>query len=98
MADDEGKVRCLVSDVFGVPSDKARVEGGAWDRCQMSREELEHSVRRALGRTTNGSAPGPDGIRYRLMKAVRDTRVGRELIDEVVDNLWRGSSRGRGGR
>ena len=36
----------------------------------MSREEIEHSVRRALGRTKNGSAPGSDGISYRLIKAI----------------------------
>ena len=45
---------------------------------------------RALGRTKNGSAPGPDGIGYRLIKAVRDMRLGRERVDEVVDNLVRG--------
>ena len=35
-------------------------------------------------------APGPDGIGYRLMKMVRDTRLGRELVDEVVDGLKTG--------
>ena len=35
----------------------------------------------------NGSAPGPDGIRHRLIKAVLDMRLGRELVGEVVDNL-----------
>ena len=29
-------------------------------------------------------------ISYRLIKVVRDTRLGRELVDEVVDNLVRG--------
>ena len=41
-------------------------------------------------RTKNGSAPGPDGISYRLIKAIRDTRLGRELIEEVVDCLQAG--------
>ena len=36
----------------------------------MSREEIEQSVRRALGRTKNRSAPGSDGISYRLIKAI----------------------------
>ena len=74
---DEGKVRCLVSEVFGVQSDGARVRPGVWDQCPMSSEDLECSVRRALGKTKNGSAPGPDGISYRLIKAVKDTRLGR---------------------
>ena len=90
MNSDEEKVECLVSEVFGLPSDGARIEPRVWDQCPMSREELEYSVLRALGGTKNGSAPVPDGIGYCLMKAVRDTRLGRELIDEMVDNLWRG--------
>ena len=56
----------------------------------MSEEDLEESVRRALVRTKNGSAPGPDGMSYRLIKAIRDTRLGRELIEEVVDCLHAG--------
>ena len=81
---------CLISEVFGVPSEAVLSEARVWGRCPMSREVLECSVRRALGKTKNRSAPGPDGISYRWIKAVRDTRLGRELIDDVVDNLWRG--------
>ena len=44
----------------------------------------------ALGRTKNGSAPRPDGISYHLIKALCDTRLGRELVDEVVDCLVHG--------
>ena len=33
---------------------------------------------------------GPDGIGYRLIKAVRDMRLGKEQVDEVVDNLVAG--------
>ena len=87
MDGDEEKVRCLVSEVFGSPSADTRILVREWDRCPMSREELEHSVRKALGGTKNGSAPGPDGISYRLIKAVKDTRLGRELMEEIVDSL-----------
>ena len=38
----------------------------------------------ALMRTKNGSAPGLDGVGYRLIKAVCKTRLGTELIDDVV--------------
>ena len=55
-----------------------------------SSEELRGWVLRALGHTKNGLAPGPYGIVYRLMKAVSDTWLGRELVDEIVDNLVRG--------
>ena len=87
---DEEKVGCLVLEVFEVPSEGVLSEARVWGRCPMSREVLECFVRRALGKTKNGSGPGPDGISYRLIKSVRDTRLGRELVDEVVDNLWRG--------
>ena len=52
--------------------------------------EVWRWVLSALGRTKNGSAPGTDGISYRLIKEVRDTRLGQELVDEVVDNLVNG--------
>ena len=55
-----------------------------------SREKVRQWVLRALGRTKNWSAPGLDGIRYQLIKAVQDTRLGKELVDEVVDNLVAG--------
>ena len=90
MDGDEEKVRFLVSEVVGTPSADTRVLAQGWDRCPMTRDELECSVRMALGGTKNGSAPGLDGISYRLIKAVRDTRLGEEVIEEVVDSLWRG--------
>ena len=35
----------------------------------------------------NNSAAGPDWVRYRLIKAVRDTSLGREVIGEIVAAL-----------
>ena len=43
-----------------------------------------------MRKTKSGSAPSPDGVGYPLINAVRDTRVGRELIEKVVDNLAQG--------
>ena len=90
---DVEKVRCPVSEVFG-----GSEEGGGSDHVGeadyvgslLSRDEIESAVRQALGKTKNGSAPGPDGIGYRLIKAVRDTWLGGKLIEEIVDNLARG--------
>jgi len=47
-------------------------------------------VRKALSRTSNSSVPGPDGIGYRLIKMVMGTKLGDELMKEVVRNLIRG--------
>ena len=89
---DEDRVTCLVLEVFGGSSNvgSAEGEGVGYGVCPMSRQELELSVRRALGKTKNGSAPGPDGVGYRLIKAVRDTHLRHELVEAVVDNLARG--------
>ena len=47
--------------------------GGLEGEFPYSRGEVEGWVLRALGRTKNESAPGPDEICYRLIRAVRDT-------------------------
>ena len=44
-------------------------------------------VRDALSGTKNNSAAGPDGVGYRLIKSIRDTRLGSELLGEVVSAL-----------
>ena len=53
-------------------------------------EELEEKVRGALRGTSNRSTPGPDGISYRFIKMVLDTKLGRELIREVAMTLREG--------
>ena len=89
---DEVMVGGLVGDVFGRWGEDPVPCGGEGRGVYFpySREEVWEWVLRALGRTKNGSAHGPDGIGYRLIKAVRDTRLGQGLVDEVVDNLVRG--------
>ena len=47
-------------------------------------EDTRERVRRALMKTRNHSAPGPDGVTWRLLKAIRDTRLGRAVLDDVV--------------
>ena len=63
------------------------VEGVDYGECPLSRDEIESAVRRALGKTKNGSAPGPDGVGYQVIRAVWDTRHKRGLIEEIVDNV-----------
>ena len=89
LEDDGAKVDRLVRDVFGLPvADPVPWVGeGLGLEFPCSQVQVRGWVLHALGRTKNGSAPGPDGISYRLIKAVRDMRLGRELVDEVVDNL-----------
>ena len=44
----------------------------------------------AIRGTSNTLAAGPDGIGYRLIKLVLGTRLGRELVALIVDQLQKG--------
>ena len=101
LVDNVAKVDGLVRDVFGVPGEDHApwVGEGLAAVFTYSCGEVRGWVLRALRRTKNGSAHGPDGISYQLIKAVRDTRLEAELVEEVVDNLVRCvPSRRHGGR
>ena len=48
---------------------------------------MAERVERALIRTKNSSAPGPDGAGYRLIKVVKDTPLGQGLYEEIAISL-----------
>ena len=76
-----------VRDLFGEESSRETVvveEGG---ECPYSGDDVMEWVQAALSGTKNNSAAGPDGVGYRLIKAVRDTRLGREVMGEIVAAL-----------
>ena len=81
------KVGGLVKNLFGEESAQATfiVEGGG--ECPYSEEEVMGWVRAALSGMKNNSAAGPDGVGYRLIKLVLDTRLGTEVLGEVVATL-----------
>ena len=84
------KVDGLVRDLFGEESARETVvmEGGG--ECPYSGDKVMEWVQAALSGTKNNSAAGPDGVGYRLIKAVRDTRLEREVMGEIVATLWGG--------
>ena len=43
-------------------------------------------VRRALSRTKNKSAPGPDGISWRLLKVIKESALGQAALEDIA--LW----------
>ena len=45
----------------------------------------------ALRGTSNTSAAGPDGIRYWLIEVVHLLRLGRDLVEEIAENLADGA-------
>jgi len=50
-------------------------------------------VREALGRTKNGSAPGPDGVSWKLLKMIKDTQLGKAVIEDVAQVACREGTR-----
>ena len=77
----------LVRDIFGEEAAQASVvveEGG---ECPYREDEVMEWVRGALYGKKNNSAAGPDGVGYRLIKAVWDTGVGTKVLEEVVTTL-----------
>ena len=53
-------------------------------------EVLREQVDQALAKTSNSSAPGPDLISWRLLKAVSATVIGNAILDLVVTSLQTG--------
>ena len=51
----------------------------------------------ALSGTKNNSAAGPDGVGYRLIKAVWDTGMGTKVLEEVAGHAGGPDLEGRTG-
>ena len=81
---DRDRVDGLVRDLFGEEAAQASVVVGEGEECPYSEDKVMEWVRSALSGTKNNSAAGPDGIGYRMIKAVRDTKLGMEVLGEVV--------------
>ena len=54
---------------------------------EMDKQELLTKVHTALSGTSNTSAPGPDRISYKTLKAANKTPLGRALVDQVTEQL-----------
>ena len=81
------KVDALVRDLFGEQAAQDAMDMGDGGECPYGTDEVMEWVYDALSGTKNNSAAGLDGMGYRLSKAIRDTRLGSELLGEVVAAL-----------
>ena len=81
------KVDGLVRDLFGEEAPRVSVVVGEGEECPYSEDEVMEWVCGALSGTKNNSAAGPNGVGYRMIKAVRDTKLGIEVLGEVVAAL-----------
>ena len=87
----------LVRDIFDEEAAQASVvveEGG---QCPYRKDEVMEWVRGALSGTKNNSAAGPDGVGYRLIKAVWDTGMGTKVLEEVAGHAGGPDLEGRTG-
>ena len=92
---EQEKMQGLVRDLFGWDEDRQPTTNIQCDERvngigDNEKETMIEQVRKALSGTSNSSAPGPDGINYKLLKAIKDTRLGKEVLKEVTTNLIRG--------
>ena len=84
---EEDKVDGLMRDLFGEEAAQDTRGMRTREDCPYSTDEVMEWVRGSLSGTKNNSAAGPDGVGYRLIKSVRDTRLGNELLGEIVAAL-----------
>ena len=92
---DQEKVQGLVQDLFGWDENRqpTRVPQPEERRNDIGDNEgrfMVAQVIKALSGTSNSSAPGPDGVSYKLLKAIKDNRLGKAVVEEVATNLIRG--------
>lgn len=87
---DGDKVVGLVLDLFGEEVTCDATTTGGLEEWPYSEEEVMGWVRHALAGTKNSSAAGPDEVGYKLIKTVRDTRLGDEVLREIVAALTGG--------
>ena len=54
---------------------------------KLQKADLVSELLKALSTTNNSSTPGPDRISYRLLKLLKDTRLGLQTIKTLADFL-----------
>ena len=68
----------VVRVLFGEETAQDAMDMGDGGEYPYGIKEVMEWVRDALSGTNNNSAAGPDGVGYKLIKAIRDTRLGCE--------------------
>ena len=81
------KVDGLVSHLFGGDTSEAAGNAGERVECPYNEDAVMRWVKDALSRTKHNSAAGSDGVGYKLIKMIRDTKLGTEVLGEIVAAL-----------
>jgi len=80
---DEEKARAFIQHNLITEPAAPRTAVGLQRRQPVS-EPARRRVEQALCRTRNNSAPGPDNISWKLLKAIRGTPLGKAIIEDVA--------------
>lgn len=90
--DEEGRVHSEDKDIgaafikhniMEAREDEGEEEEIAQAPRRTPREAAMRRVRRALSKTKNKSAAGPDGISWRLLKMIKGTALGQAVLEDV---------------
>lgn len=82
--DDSGKCKAFLeyNNICREPAPETGLGGRQKSKTAPS-EETRAAVRRGLSKTKNTSAPGPDGVTWKLLKMIKDTKLEKAVLDEV---------------
>ena len=86
---DDQKFQAFVKEHFQGSEEEQIHNGFLWSLKGLlkDRAKLVEWIRQALSKTNSHSTPGPDRISYCLLKLIKDTRLGAQIIDILVDFL-----------
>ena len=87
---DEDKVRVISRRNFRWDDERTWGEDGTRRFIQDDVKEIEGELREALQGMSNSSAPGPDGISYRFIKAIKDTVLDELLFCQLASYIAKG--------
>ena len=82
--DEAGKCRAFLEHniICGDPAPESERRDHGTRKVAL-KAETKTAVRRALSKTKNTLAPGPDGVTWKLLKMIKDTRLGEAVLEDV---------------
>jgi len=77
------KLRGFVAHNLITEPAEARQDPGRQERRWPAQDTI-YRVEQALKKTRKNSAPGPDGVSWKLLKMIRETTLGKAILDDVA--------------
>ena len=84
---DDSKAQAIINHHFQGSHDMRNTPLHKMKGHQVEKERLVADMRKALSATNSNSAPGPDRISYRLLKEIKETKLGEQTLGILADFL-----------